>query len=85
VRVWLVEGQEALDRLASQAADPDALRYWFAGQPVPVPGDFISFHSLGSDAMWSVASEVERRFDSRPGFLGLAFHDYVGLRDLLDR
>jgi hypothetical protein len=85
VRVWLVEGQEALDRLASEAGDPETLRYWFAGQPVPVPGDRISFHSLGADAMWSVTGEVERRFDDQPGFLGLAFHDYVGLRELLSR
>lgn len=85
VRVWLAEGPRALDALTREAEDPRALRYWFAGQPAPVPGDMISFHSLGADAMWSVAAEIDRRFGSQPGYLGLAFHDYRGLSELLGR
>jgi hypothetical protein len=85
VRLSLVEGQEMLDELAARATDLDGLRYWFAGQPVPLPGDLISFHALGADAMWQTASEIERNFGSQPSYLGLAFHDYRGLRELLAR
>ena len=85
VRVSLVEGQEMLDALAGRTDDPERLRYWFAGQPVPLPGDFISFHSLGLDAMTSTTAEIERRFRHQPSYLGLAFHDYRGLRALLER
>jgi len=85
VRISLVEGQEAFDELAARAGDEQRLRYWFAGQPVPLPGSFISFHSLGAEAMRATTAEIEEAFGSQPGFLGLAFHDYRGLRELLER
>jgi hypothetical protein len=84
VRISLVEGAEALAVLARRAADTNRLRHWFAGQPLPLPGDMLSFHSLGADAMRSVTDEIVRRFRAQSSFLGLAFHDYRGLRALLE-
>lgn len=83
VRIWLVEGAEAIAELAGRT-EVDSLRSWFAGQPVPLPGDLLSFHSLGAAAMWSVTTEIEERYRHQPGYLGLAFHDYRGLRALLE-
>lgn len=85
VRVSLVEGADMLAQLASRTPDPERLTYWFAGQSVPLPGALISFESLGAQAMRSVTAQIERRFQSQPAYLGLAFHDYRGLRALLER
>ena len=85
VRVWLADGERALRALETQVADPGTLRYWFAGQPVPLPGDRLSFYSLGADAMRDVTEQIVRQFADDPAFLGLAFHDYRGLSALLSR
>lgn len=85
VRIWFASGGEALDELARRTADPGALRTWFAGQPVSLPGDLLSFYSLGPEAMEALAQEVARHFGSDPAFLGLAFHDYRGLSALRQR
>ena len=85
VRVWFASGGEALDELARQTPNPNALRTWFAGQPVAVPGDLLSFYALGQDAMDILTSRVVQHFGADPAFLGLAFHDYRGLSALLKR
>jgi hypothetical protein len=35
--------------------------------------------------MHAVTAEIEKTFAGQPGYLGLAFHDYRGLRELLER
>ena len=85
VRLSLVEGQSRLDELARRTDDPSRLRHWFAGQPVPLPGSLISFHSLGAAAMNATTAKILSTFGDQPSFLGLAFHDYRGLRALLER
>jgi hypothetical protein len=35
--------------------------------------------------MEKVTGQVVRSLSSRPAFLGLAFHDYLGLRELMNR
>lgn len=85
VRAWLAEGADALSALEGQVDDPQTLRYWFAGQPVRVAGDRLSFYSLGADTMRAVTDQIVRQFANAPAFLGLAFHDYEGLSALLSR
>jgi hypothetical protein len=85
VRIWLANGADALAALERDTPDMDALRYWHAGQPVQLPGDHLSFHSLGWDAMENVAGEIVEQFSAAPAFVGLAFHDYLGLRALRAR
>jgi hypothetical protein len=85
VRVWFAEGEDAVAALERRTADPGTLRYWFAGQPTALPGDRLSFYSLGADAMETVTDQILRRFGSDPAFMGLAFHDYRGLSTLLRR
>jgi hypothetical protein len=85
VRVSLASGETALDELEQQAPDSSLLRTWFAGQPVSLPGDLLSFYSLGPDAMDALARRVVAQFGDEPAFLGLAFHDYRGLSALLQR
>lgn len=82
-RVWLVEGREALDVLA-RTADPAASTYWFAGLPVRLEADRLSFHDLGAESLRRATDEIVRGFADAPAFRGLAYHDYVGLKRLLD-
>ena len=84
-RLWLVDSQAALDRLAAESADATIVRYWPAGRPTRVPGDLQSFHALGAERMREVTGELVRHLASRPTFAGLAFHDYRGMRALLER
>jgi hypothetical protein len=83
VRAWLVEGDEGL-RALEDAAAPASLTYWFAGDPVPLPGDRLSFFGLGADAMRRTAGEIIDGMRGQAAFRGLAYHDYDGLRALLD-
>jgi hypothetical protein len=84
-RIWLVRGAEAWDALEEAAGDDaGSLTYWFAGSPVPLPGERVSFHSLGLDAMRRVSGEVRRGLAGRAAFRGLAYHDYVGLKALVE-
>lgn len=85
VRVWLVDSAEALDELAVETEGASFLRYWPAGRPARVAADLQSFFALGRELMERVTGQVVRDLSSRPAFLGLAFHDYVGLRELLNR
>jgi len=85
VRVWLAQGADAVSELGRRVDDMGALRYWFAGQRTPLPGDRLSFYGLGPDAMQAVADEIVRHFGGDPAFLGLAYHDYRGLSALLER
>jgi len=83
-RVWLVEGAQALSELERATSDARSLTHWFAGSPVPLAGDALSFHALGAEAMRRVAGEVLEGFGGEAAFRGLAYHDYEGLRDLLE-
>jgi hypothetical protein len=83
VRVWLALGSDAVAELERRVDDVGTLRYWFAGPPVPLPGDRLSFYSFGADAMQAVTDEIVRHFGGNPAFLGLAYHDYRGLSALL--
>lgn len=85
VRVWFADGERAVAELERQTPEVGSLRYWFAGQPIPLPGERLSFYSLGPDAMETVADQIRRQFGHLPAFLGLAFHDYRGLSALLRR
>ena len=84
-RIWLVDGADAVARLAESVDASSELRHWPAGRPARIAADAQSFYALGRAAMEEVTDEVVRTFASRPAFLGLAFHDYEGLRALLGR
>ena len=84
-RVWLVDSSEALEELALETEGARFLRYWPAGRPTRVPADLQSFFALGRERMEKVTGQVVRSLSSRPAFLGLAFHDYLGLRRLMNR
>ena len=61
------------------------LQHWPAGRPTRVAADMQSFFALGREPMETVTGDVVRNLANRPAFLGLAFHDYLGLRELLSR
>jgi hypothetical protein len=84
-RIWLADSEEALAELAVRTAGAALLRHWPAGRPTRVPADKQSFHNLGRDRMAEVTREVVRHLIDQPAFVGLAFHDYVGLSELLSR
>lgn len=84
-RIWLVDGEEQLQELGARTADAVSLRYWPAGRPIRVAADAQSFYNLGRDAMRNVTGEILRYLADEPAFAGLAFHDYRGLYDLLER
>ena len=84
-RIWVVDGEEALTELASKTRDAVFLRHWPAGRPIRIAADKQSFHNLGRERMEAVTGRVVRQFAGREAFLGLAFHDYRGLRELLGR
>ena len=84
-RIWVVDGADQLEELSTRTADAVALRHWPAGRPIRVAADAQSFYNLGSDAMRNVTGEILRYLSGEPAFAGLAFHDYMGLSDLLGR
>jgi hypothetical protein len=51
--------------------------------PVQLPGERLSYHSLGLDAMRQTVGEVLRGVADAPSFRGMAYHDYQGLSALL--
>jgi hypothetical protein len=83
-RVWLAQGAEALGALAEATGGAASLRHWIAGTPVPLPGAVLSFYSLGAEAMLRMADEVLAGLGGSAAFRGIAYHDYVGLRTLLE-
>jgi len=83
VTVYFVDGPEALAELRGEVDNPDTLRYWFAGIPVEIPGEKLSFHSLGPDAMEMVTDQILRELAGEKAFRGFAYHDYRGLKALL--
>lgn len=84
-RLWVVDSEEALAELRRSVRGATDLRHWPAGRPARVAADTQSFHALGRESMEEVTGELLRRFAGRPAFLGLAFHDYLGLRELVRR
>ena len=84
-RIWVVDSEESLTDLASRTAGARLIRHWPAGRPIRVAADKQSFHNLGLDRMIDVTGEVVRHLIDEPAFVGLAFHDYRGLRELLSR
>ena len=83
-RFWLVDSAQALERLSREIADAALVRHWPAGRPTRVSGALQSFHGLGVERMESVTTEIVRHLARRPTFAGLAFHDYPGLRALVE-
>jgi hypothetical protein len=84
-RLWIVDSEEALSELAARTTDSRFLRHWPAGRPTRVAADMQSFHNLGADRMQEVTDVIVRHLVGRPAFVGLAFHDYMGLKALLKR
>lgn len=82
-RLWLVDSEVALQELAERAEGATFLRHWPAGRPARVPADMQSFFNLGREPMERVTGEVVEKLSKRTAFIGLAFHDYIGLRQLL--
>ena len=85
VRLWVVDSEEALAELRERTLDARSLRHWPAGRPIRVAADAQSFHNLGPERMREVTGEIIRYLGSKPAFAGLAFHDYRGLKALLER
>lgn len=84
-RIWVVDGEKALAELRERTGDARSLRHWPAGRPIRVAADAQSFYNLGPERMRKVTGEVIRYLSGKPAFAGLAFHDYRGLRELLER
>lgn len=83
-RLWLIDSGEALAELAERTRDATLLRHWPAGRPIRVAADKQSFRNHGAEKMEAVTGEIVRRLAGSPAFQGLAFHDYRGLRHLLE-
>jgi hypothetical protein len=81
-RVWLVDGEEALSELARRVRGP--MIHWRAGRPVRVAADAQSFYDLGADAMRRVTERIVDNLSRHEAFVGLAYHDYLGMRRLLE-
>jgi len=82
-RVWIVGNEPGRRRLAERLAGRDDLLYWPAGRPVRVPGDKLSFHGLGAERLRAETDTLAHALSASPAFVGLAYHDYVGLEALL--
>ena len=80
-----MDSEEALAEITILTQGARFLRHWPAGRPIRVAADKQSFHNLGRDHMRDVTREVVRHLVGQPAFVGLAFHDYRGLRELLSR
>jgi hypothetical protein len=88
-RVWLVEGSSArramLTAVAEAGVPAASLRHWPAGRAARVAADKQSFHRLGSARHLAESGRLAAALASHPAFLGLAYHHYGSLRELLER
>ena len=82
-RLWLVRGPHALRSIAERTSG-STLFHWPAGRPAQVLGDRLSYYGLGPELMDAETTRVLGALAEEPAFLGLAFHDYLGLRALLE-
>lgn len=83
-RVWIVGNEPGRKELAKRLAGREGLLYWSAGHPVRVWGDRESFHGLGAERLHAETDTLVRVLSASPAFAGLAYHDYVGLKALLE-
>lgn len=83
-RLWLVDSEEALRQLEVEASGSAIVRHWPAGRPTRIAGDLQSFYALGEERMRAVTRDIVRHLAAHPTFAGLAFHDYPGMRALVD-
>jgi hypothetical protein len=58
--------------------------HWPAGRPARVAADAQSFYDLGADAMRRVTARIVDNLSRHEAFVGLAYHDYLGMRRLLE-
>lgn len=84
VRVWIAGNEPGRKQLQARLAGHDDLRYWPAGHPVRVLGAKQSFHDLGPARMQAETDSLATMLAAYPAFAGLAFHDYVSLKKLLE-
>ena len=85
VRLWLVDSEEALAELEEQVRGAHLVRHWPAGRPIRVAADAQSFRNHGPEKMHEVTGEIIRRLIASPAFAGLAYHDYRGFKELLEK
>lgn len=85
VRLWLVDSEEALAQLEERVHGASLVRHWPAGRPIRVAADSQSFRNHGPEKMREVTGEIVRRLIASPAFAGLAYHDYRGLKELLEK
>lgn len=84
-RLWVVDGEEALEELTERARDSRLVRHWPAGRPIRVAADIQSFHHLGADQMRAVTDDITRHLVTWPAFVGLAYHEYRTMLEILGR
>jgi hypothetical protein len=82
-RLWLVDGDEALDAVRDSTRQATLLRHWPAGRPARVSADLQSFYALGETRMREETVKIIRYLAGRPTFAGIAIHDYQGYRRLV--
>jgi hypothetical protein len=84
-RLWVVDGEEALEELTERTRDSRLVRHWPAGRPIRVAADIQSFHHLGADQMRAVTDDIARHLVTWPAFVGLAYHEYRTMLEILGR
>lgn len=84
-RVWVVDSPGALAELRERTRDAASLRHWPAGRPARVAADMQSFYHLGAEQMSEVTDQIVRHLTGSPAFVGLAYHEYRTLKELLER
>ncbi len=84
-RLWVVDSADALEELARRTAGATHLRHWPAGRPARIEADMQSFYHLGAERMDEVTEEIVRHLASSPAFVGLAYHEYRTLKELVER
>lgn len=83
-RVWIVEGEDALTQLSRKTEGARMLRHWAAGRPSRIAADALTFYDLGAEKMREVTDEIVRYLATSPAFVGLAYHEYRTMRELLE-
>lgn len=84
VRVWIVGNEPGRKELAARLSGRRDILYWPAGRPARVPADKQSFHALGAERLKAETDTLSRALSASPAFAGLAYHDYVSLKALLE-
>lgn len=71
------------DILEEKGKGSNSALHWLLGRPTRVEGNWLSFHNLGADRLFSVYKQTKIELSRYKSFTGFAIHYYKAFKELL--